>query len=147
MQNADAAYAALQRAVDHGYFAFERIEQDSDLAWLRARPDYRAKLAELEQDPGMLTGYVGVVDVREDVVYTVCPDGKVFDVPLTALSEGFLDPWQVFEVNRIAAQQNNGWRNDEDDLLGDAGQGIFAFRAQFIVQNGVEIAAESFQRE
>ena len=110
MQDADGAYAALAAAIAHGYYAFGRIEKDADLAFLRARDDFRARFTALQQDPSMLTGELGFIGDGDDVVYTVCPGGQVLSSTASGLDESCCHTTQRGELVRKDANVVIQWR-------------------------------------
>jgi tetratricopeptide (TPR) repeat protein len=79
LKQADAAHAALTQAFDAGYAALEKLNTDPDLAFLRAQPDWQARIEKFRPTPAELRGQFteyGDRDYQES--FALCPDRRVF---------------------------------------------------------------------
>ena len=79
LKQADAAHAALTQAFDAGYAALEKLNTDPDLAFLRAQPDWQARIEKFRPIPTVLRGQFteyGDRDYQES--FALCPDRRVF---------------------------------------------------------------------
>jgi len=81
LKNAEKAYEFLAAAVDRGYNAFQYIENDPDMEFLRSQPDWKGKITALipvdvKLNVSSVSGHLQLPGPRLDNIFILCPSGK-----------------------------------------------------------------------
>lgn len=111
MEQAEPAYAYLAKAIHRGYNAFQFIEKDKDMKFLRSQPDWKKRIEALVPEEVRIgkDKYVGTLEVmtpRDPESYILCSNGKLI-----------FDSYVASDGSCCGATYKGTWSVDSGDLV------------------------------